>query len=157
MNNWVSMPAGTLLRATILFFKSPRNSTMLCITASQDITAADYEIFQEVTRKNVEKMDLYGDILFIHDPQPAGLIQRKSQIGKKWIWRCHIDISRPDESVWNFLQPYITQYDAAVFSAPAFSHPLPMRQFLISPSIDPLSDKNRELPASLIEERFQEI
>ena len=121
----------------------------------QDITSADYEVFQEVTRKNVENMDLYGDILFIHDPQPAGLIQRKQQIGKKWIWRCHIDISRPDESVWNFLQPYITQYDAAVFSAPAFSRPLPMRQFLISPSIDPLSDKNRELPASLIESVFR--
>jgi trehalose synthase len=121
----------------------------------QDITAADYEIFQEVTRKNVENMDLYGDILFIHDPQPAGLIQRKPQIGKKWIWRCHIDISRPDESVWKFLQPYITQYDAAVFSAPAFSHPLPMRQFLISPSIDPLSDKNRELPDTLINAVFR--
>jgi trehalose synthase len=121
----------------------------------QDITAADYDIFQEVTRKNVENMDLYGDILFIHDPQPAGLIQRKPQIGKKWIWRCHIDISRPDESVWKFLQPYITQYDAAVFSAPAFSHPLPMRQFLISPSIDPLSDKNRELPDTLINAVFR--
>jgi trehalose synthase len=121
----------------------------------QDITAADYETFQEVTRKNVENMDLYGDILFIHDPQPAGLIQRKPQIGKKWIWRCHIDISRPDESVWNFLQPYVTQYDSAVFSAPAFSHPLPMRQFLISPSIDPLSDKNRELPDTLINAVFR--
>ena len=121
----------------------------------QDITAADYEIFQEITRNNLEKMDLYGDIMFIHDPQPAGLIQKKSQIGKKWIWRCHIDISQPDEAVWNFLQPFVTQYDAAVFSAPAFSRPLPIRQFLISPSIDPLSDKNRELPASLVEEVFK--
>lgn len=41
---------------------------------------------------------------------------------------------------------FIPSYDSAVFSAPAFSRPLPVRQFLIAPSIDPLSDKNKELP-----------
>jgi trehalose synthase len=120
----------------------------------QHITKADFTVFQEITQKNLEKVDLYGDILFIHDPQPAGLIQKKSQIGKKWVWRCHIDISHPNEEVWNFLRPLIIQYDAAVFSAPAFSPELPIRQFLISPSIDPLSDKNRDLPKSIIDSVF---
>jgi trehalose synthase len=120
----------------------------------QDITPSDYEIFNEITKINLEKMDLYGDIIFIHDPQPAGLIQKKSRIGKKWIWRCHIDISRPSDEVWNFLRPLVIQYDASVFSAPAFSRELPIRQFLISPSIDPLSDKNRELPLNVIEAVF---
>ena len=120
----------------------------------QHITKADFAVFQEITQKNLEKVDLYGDILFIHDPQPAGLIQKKSQIGKKWVWRCHIDISHPNEEVWNFLRPLIIQYDAAVFSAPAFSPELPIRQFLISPSIDPLSDKNRDLPKSIIDSVF---
>lgn len=121
----------------------------------QDITAADYEIFREVTRHNLEKMDLYGDIIFVHDPQPSGLIQKKPQIGKKWIWRCHIDISQPDEAVWKFLRPSIVQYDAAVFSAPAFSPQLPIRQFLIAPSIDPLSDKNRDLAPREIDKVFE--
>lgn len=120
----------------------------------QDITPSDYEIFNEITKINLGKMDLYGDIIYIHDPQPAGLIQKKSSIGKKWIWRCHIDISQPDDKVWNFLRPLIIQYDASVFSAPAFSPELPIRQFLISPSIDPLSDKNRELPRNVIEAVF---
>ena len=96
--------------------------------------------------KNIEELELYGDIIFIHDPQPAGLITRKKELGKKWIWRCHIDVSHPNQEVWDFLQPFVVQYDAAVFSAPAFSRELPIRQFLISPSIDPLSDKNKELP-----------
>ena len=91
-------------------------------------------------------MELYGDIIFVHDPQPAGLVSRKKELGKKWIWRCHIDVSHPNQEVWDFLQPFVVQYDAAVFSAPAFSRELPIRQFLISPSIDPLSDKNKELP-----------
>jgi trehalose synthase len=96
-------------------------------------------------------MELYGDILFIHDPQPVGLIARKKELGKKWIWRCHIDVSHPNEEVWGFIQPLVVQYDAAVFSAPSFSCDLPIRQFLISPSVDPLSDKNRELPAETID------
>ncbi len=117
----------------------------------QDITPEDFDVFREVTEENLRSMNIYGDIMFIHDPQPAGLIQKKQQLGNKWIWRCHIDISSPSRLVWDFLRPYITQYDAAVFSAPAFSPELPIRQFLISPSIDPLSDKNKELPAEVID------
>ena len=115
------------------------------------ITPEDFAVFQETTQKNIGEMELYGDILFIHDPQPVGLITRKKELGKKWIWRCHIDVSHPNEEVWNFVQPLVVQYDAAVFSAPSFSRELPIRQFLISPSIDPLSDKNRELPQETID------
>lgn len=115
------------------------------------ITEADYALFTETTKKNIEELELYGDIIFIHDPQPVGLITMKEKMGKKWIWRCHIDVSKPNRDVWNFLTPFIVQYDTAVFSAPAFSGELPIRQFLISPSIDPLSDKNRELPQETID------
>jgi trehalose synthase len=115
------------------------------------ITAEDFARFKETTDKNIAEMDLYGDILFIHDPQPIGLIARKKDLGKKWIWRCHIDVSNPNPAVWNFLLPMVVQYDASVFSAPAFSTELPIRQFLISPSIDPLSDKNKELPPATID------
>lgn len=115
------------------------------------ITTDDYALFTETTRKNSESMELYGDIIFVHDPQPAGLINLKKNMDKKWIWRCHIDVSNPNQEVWNFLRPFIVQYDAAVFSAPAFARELPIRQFLISPSIDPLSDKNKELPQSTID------
>jgi trehalose synthase len=78
-------------------------------------------------------------------------VSRKKEIGRKWVWRCHIDVSQPNEKVWSALEPFIFQYDAAVFSAPSFSHPLPIRQFLISPSIDPLSDKNKELSQETID------
>ncbi|MBE0559145.1 MAG: glycosyltransferase, partial [Proteobacteria bacterium] len=62
-----------------------------------------------------------------------------------------IDLSNPKQKVWRFLKEFVVQYDAAVFSAPAFSRKLPIRQFLIAPSIDPLSDKNRELPQEVID------
>ncbi len=117
----------------------------------ENISEKDFAIFRETTERNIREIELIGDIIFIHDPQPAGLIARKKDIGKRWVWRCHIDVSNPNPLVWDFLRPFIVQYDAAVFSAPAFSPRLPIRQFLISPSIDPLSDKNKELPRETID------
>jgi trehalose synthase len=117
----------------------------------ENITAGDFALFKETSKQNTKETELYGDIIFVHDPQPIALVSRKKEIGKKWIWRCHIDVSQPNQDVWNFLEPFVVQYDAAVFSAPSFSRQLPMRQFLISPSIDPLSDKNKELPQETID------
>ena len=117
----------------------------------ENITADDLALFTEITRQNLEELRLYGDIMFIHDPQPAGLIAKKKEIGGKWIWRCHIDASKPDTNVWEFLRNFVVDYDAAVFSAPNFSQQLPIRQFLITPSIDPLSDKNRNIGSEVID------
>ena len=111
----------------------------------EDISDEDFDLFLEINRKNMAEMDFHGQTMFIHDPQPSALIEKKEAAGGKWIWRCHIDVSNPDERVWRFLERYVIRYDATVFSAPAFSRPLPVRQFLISPSIDPLSDKNKDL------------
>jgi trehalose synthase len=143
-----------IIRGNNNFFQVTKKFHNALHGRSQDITPEDYATFELVTKFNLEDMDLYGDIIFVHDPQPAGLINKKAKIGKKWIWRCHIDVSKPYEDLWNFLRPLIIQYDAAVFSAPAFSRELPIRQFLISPSIDPLSDKNKELPQETVDAVF---
>jgi trehalose synthase len=115
----------------------------------EEITQHDFDIFGETSEKNIEQVAIDGDIVFIHDPQPIGLIDKKTD--NKWIWRCHIDVSKPDRKVWRFLKRFIDRYDAVVFSAPGFAQNLSMRQFLISPSIDPLSDKNKEVPAEMID------
>ncbi len=109
------------------------------------VTDRDYRIYEETLKENLASLRLDDDIVFIHDPQPAGLVQERKARGNRWIWRCHIDLSRPDPGVWKFLQGYVRQYDACVFSAPSFAQSLPIPEVLISPSIDPLSDKNREL------------
>ena len=114
----------------------------------EEITQQDLDIFMETSQRNIEEVTIYGDIVFIHDPQPIALIKKKSD--NKWIWRCHIDVANPNQKVWNFLKDFLLTYDSAVFSAPSFSQKLPIRQFLISPSIDPLSDKNKDLPEDVI-------
>ena len=106
---------------------------------------ADFSAFLEVQAQNLNEMPLDEDIVFIHDPQPVGLVERKAKLHNRWIWRCHVDVSSPDPAAWTFLKPFIENYDKAVFSAPSFSQKLSIPQVLISPSIDPLSEKNREM------------
>lgn len=115
----------------------------------EEITQKDFDVFLETSNKNIEEVNTYGDIVFVHDPQPIVLVKKKAQ--NKWLWRCHIDVSSPNKKVWDFLREFIVQYDSLVVSTPGFSQRLPIRQFLIAPSIDPLSDKNKELPESLID------
>lgn len=111
----------------------------------------DWEFFREVNRQNVDILAEKADIVFVHDPQPIALVENKKTNGGSWVWRCHIDFTSPLPPVWSFLKKYIGLYDAAVFSAPAFSRSLAIPQVLISPSIDPLSDKNRDLADDEIE------
>lgn len=121
-------------------------------------TQDEIELFIQTNEMNAREMDLRGDIMFIHDPQPIGLVSQRELVGHKWIWRCHIDFSHPDLFTWDFLKKYIEQYDVSVFSAPAFARELKIPQVLISPSIDPLSDKNKDLPQEVIDsvlERFK--
>lgn len=122
-----------------------------------EISREDLGYFLETNRDNADEINFYGDILFIHDSQPIALVEKKRDIGKKWIWRCHVDFTTPKQDIMDFLKTYIEEYDSAVFSAPAFARDINLPQVLISPSIDPLSDKNKELPQEVINavlERF---
>jgi trehalose synthase len=93
-----------------------------------------------------------AEIVVIHDPQPAPLLALCAHRKGKWIWRAHIDISRPSRPVWKTLRDIVEQADASIFSMAKFAQALPHPQFLIAPAIDPLSDKNIDLPQSELEE-----
>jgi len=86
-----------------------------------------------------------ADVVFIHDPQPAPLLKLCPNRRGKWIWRCHIDVSHPYRPVWKYLRNIVAGYDASVFSLPAFAQPLPHPEYIVPPSIDPLSQKNMSL------------
>jgi len=121
----------------------------------ETITPEMFEIFRETTAANLENMAITGDVVLIHDPQPAGLIALREQVGRRWIWRCHIDVSQPNPEVWRFLRPCIERYDAAIFSMPDFAQRLPISQYQVTPSIDPLSDKNKELSCDAIRQTLE--
>ncbi len=104
--------------------------------------------YEETNARNAEMLRPLlrdADFVFIHDPQPAPLLAHFAEHKGKWIWRCHIDISHPFRPVWRYLRRFVTPYDASVFSLAAFAQELPHPQYLIPPSIDPLSEKNLPL------------
>jgi trehalose synthase len=115
---------------------------------TDDMTAA----FVRTTEMNLGEFDPWGDVIFIHDPQPAGLVAARSRSKARWVWRCHIDVSSPDPGVWGFLEPLVRQYDGIVVSMPAFARPMPIPHYLVAPSIDPISDKNRDLEPDYVQQ-----
>jgi trehalose synthase len=105
-------------------------------------------IYRHYTELNAERLDLDYDYVVMHDPQPLAIVTSKTRRRGKWIWRCHIDLSQPNEAFWRFLQPFTTNYEATVFSLKAYVK-APLNEgtvAIIPPSIDPLSDKNKPLP-----------
>lgn len=104
--------------------------------------------YEKVNAENAEKLRPAledADVVIIHDPQPAPLLKHFPDRKGIWIWRCHIDASHPYRPVWKYLRPFLEDYDASIWSLSDFAQPLPHPQYLIPPSIDPLSDKNIDL------------
>lgn len=117
-----------------------------------ELTEEEKKTYIEYSKSNSEIIHLDTDFVVVHDNQPAPIIEFFPTRRGKWIWRCHIDLSTPNITVWNFLEPHISHYDAAVFSNEKYVIPslrLP-KISIIAPSINPLSDKNREIPEDMV-------
>jgi trehalose synthase len=115
-----------------------------------EVRQRDFDIFLAYTERNRALLRQDAEFTVMHDPQPAALIDARADRSGHWIWRCHIDLSQPNEAVWGFLENFVVRYDGAIFSSPEFARQLPIPQYLFYPSIDPLSDKNRELETELV-------
>lgn len=126
------------------------------ITVSDSLLSA----FESTNERNAEELRPTleeADFVFIHDPQPLPLLHWCPNRKGKWIWRCHIDLSRPYRPIWKYLRKFVLDYDASIFSLADFSQPLPHQQYLIPPSIDPLADKNIDLSPSVIKDVLDEF
>ncbi|MCK5511271.1 MAG: glycosyltransferase [Thermodesulfovibrionia bacterium] len=122
----------------------------------ENITEHMWDYYYEVNSNNARTMNLQAHAVFIHDPQPAPFIEFREQRAKSkkniWIWRCHIDIANPIAKVWMNIKKYIERYNAAIISVAKFSKALPIDEYIITPSIDPLSEKNRDVTNKEINE-----
>ncbi len=111
------------------------------------------EVYEAVNRVNADALKKHlrpDDILVIHDPQPAAIGQMlKQELGIRTIWRSHIGLDEhlpQTRAAWQFLKPYLVDYDHSVFSLAEY---IPdyrtARSTIIHPAIDPCSHKNRHL------------
>lgn len=119
--------------------------------------ARDYEETVKENSKSLADKLSSADFVFIHDPQPAALLDCCAKRKGKWIWRCHVDASRPHRPVWKYLEKIVSGYDASIFSMSQFARAMPHPQYLIAPSIDPLSKKNRSISREEINDIVQEF
>src|SRR5207244_7808051 len=92
---------------------------------------------------NAKKLDLDADLTIVHDCQPASLVSART--AGRWVWRCHFDCSSAQPTPWTFFRRFAEQYDAAVFALPGFEGRLGIPMYIVPPSIDPLSERNRDL------------
>src|SRR5574341_783522 len=112
------------------------------------------QIYEQIIYENSVRNHLdYYDFVITHDPQPLGII---NHYRKKcpWIWCCHIDLSSPNQEVWNYMVPYIEKYDSVILSLKEYTQKLKIPQVFFMPAIDPFTIKNRELNEEEIDERL---
>ena len=119
--------------------------------AARDLTDEEQRRYLADAERNAAQLNEDYDFIVVHDPQPAPLPWFKGKATARWIWRCHIDTSSPNPSIWQFLRPFLAVYDAAIFTMREFvPADFPVKRIeIIPPAIDPLSPKNLSLPAPI--------
>jgi len=126
----------------------------------QDIDISMKEIFEaylETVNSNMKDKKIVGDLVVVHDPQPAAAIMSGSILGNT-LWRCHIDTSEANKYIWKFMLPYINQFDGAIFTDTSFvKEGLKTPLYKIAPAIDPLKEKNKQLSEEEARETLQPL
>jgi trehalose synthase len=113
----------------------------------EGLTGEQQDVYRRCNAENARMLDGDYDIVIVHDAQPAAMVDTAAS-DARWIWRCHIDLSTPNEDVLGFLLPSVARYDAAIFHMKGYvprAAGLP-RSFIWPPAIDPLAPKNMALP-----------
>ena len=135
-----------VLSGTNPFFDATKAIHNALQGAPAGLTPEMESAYRGVNEANAKDFHDDFDVVVIHDPQPAPLVDLVEH-ESPWIWRCHIDLTTPNRSVLRHLQPYLEKYDAAIFSAATYApSEVKFRKLIVSPpAIDPLSPKNRDV------------
>ncbi|KPK74304.1 MAG: glycosyl transferase family 1 [Phycisphaerae bacterium SM23_30] len=115
-----------------------------------ELTEYNKQMYNQLNENFAVFTHIDHDCVIIHDPQPLPLIKSYKKHGP-WVWRCHIDLSEPNEELWDYLLGFLIKYDQVVVSSEKYlKADLPIDQMIIPPAINPLTMKNKEIPADTI-------
>jgi trehalose synthase len=109
----------------------------------QDLTPEQWDIWRHYNELNAAELSDGWDVCIVHDPQPAAIASLVGAKARRWVWRCHIDLSTPNPATLARLVPFLDPYPAAVFHMPQYvPGGMDARANIIPPAIDPLTPKN---------------
>jgi len=147
MMNAVGIETGWhLIQGTPAFFTCTKKLHNTLQGQSVPLSRIEKSIYEQVICENALRFQFDDcDAVIVHDPQPLPLINHFRDHEMPWFWECHIDLSAPDPTVWDYVRTFVQHYDAAIFSLPEYSQDLSVDQRFIAPAINPFSAKNSEL------------
>ena len=153
MNNLGLRTEWRVIQGTADFFSITKKMHNALQGGKIDLSSIKKEIFEQVIYENSVRNFLEHYFVIVHDPQPLPLIEHYD---KKcpWLWRCHLDLSRPNAEMWKYLRRWIDKYDAVVVSCPEYKQEMKPPQRVLMPAIDPFTIKNRQLSDKEIDERL---
>src|SRR3954462_4722525 len=136
-----------IIRGADDFFGATKTIHNALQGSPQGLTPEQEEIFRRYNRENAAELEDDYDFVIVHDPQPAFVIDEFPDSPARWIWRCHIDLSTPNQGVLDFLLPALGRYHAAIFHMNEYVPAVPglPPSYIWPPAIDPLTPKNMAL------------
>ncbi len=141
-----------LIQGTPAFFGVTKKFHNALQSDGTELSPAERAIYEQVVFENATRLHLDRcDAVIVHDPQPLALVAHFPERRKPWLWQCHVDLSSPDATVWDYLRGFVEQYDSAVFSLPEYAQNIGIEQRYITPALNPFSAKNAELSDAEIE------
>ncbi|MBN1360453.1 MAG: glycosyltransferase [Sedimentisphaerales bacterium] len=111
------------------------------------------QLYEDIVYENVVRTHLDHDMVIVHDPQPLPMVRHYQKRGP-WVWRCHVDLSRPEASLWRYFSDYVERYDAVILSIEDYKQDLRTPQLFFMPAIDPFTIKNRDFSDREVDERL---
>src|SRR5215831_12460901 len=129
-------------------FESITHTVARALAGTEQVVTDDMLArLREVCAENAKRLRLDADLVMVHDAAPLLVVESRADNGR-WLWRCHHDLSSPQPQLWNMLRPVAQRYDAVIFSDARFAASLSVPRFVIHPSVDPLSERNRDMGRS---------
>jgi trehalose synthase len=138
------------------FYAAVRALESAAAGREQAISAGMLKAYEETATANAATLPLDADLVMIHDLAPLPLVRHRRERGR-WVWRCHADLSVAQRRAWHVLRRDVTRYDATVFSLPRFAQRIPGPALIIHPSVDPLSEKNRDLSRTDVQQGLERL
>ncbi len=114
--------------------------------APEDLTDEQWDVWRRYNEMNSRELTDGWDVCIVHDPQPAAMHQLVGEKARQWIWRCHIDVSTPNQATISKLLPYIREYPHSLFHVDKYvPEGMGGQVNIVPPAIDPLAPKNMAL------------